>query len=798
MDPEAKREIALEIAHVLFIDTVGYSKLLVSEQRELLDELNRVVRNTNCFRAAESSGQLIRLPTGDGMALVFLDSPEAPVQCACEISRALKGSSRLPLRMGIHSGPVSRVLDVNDRSNAAGAGINIAQRVMSCGDARHILLSKRAAEDLVEYGDWRNYLHEIGECAFKHGTKITLVNFYDDEVGNPQLPIRYQEYNLQAVHERERGIGFFRQYRLALLLGLMVVAGVGGYLAYARHSTDSQLKSIPEKSIAVLPFANLSDDKQNAYFADGVQDEILTALARVADLKVISRTSVMQYKIDVRRNLREIAKALGVAHVLEGSVQRADGRVRVSAQLIDARTDAHLWAEHYDRELADVFRIESEVAEQIASQLKTRLSPREQAAIQEPPTSNVAAYDLYIQAKGLIESAVNVRAGENLMDAAYLLEEAVARDPTFLLGHCRLASVHDLIYLASVDHTAARLDAAQKEVDAALRLRPDSGEAHLALAEHLYCGYLDYDRAREELIIAREALPNEPRVFELTGYIDRRQGRWAESLHNLERALDLDPRNSYYLQQIARSFDYQRRFAEEGAILDRALAIVPKDTGVPIQKALIDLESRADSKPLHSVIDTVVRENPKAAEGLVENWLYLALCERDRDAANRALAVMPDKGYTNEGFAFPKSWYQALVARALGDPSTERTAFASARSEAEKIVREQPHYAPALCVLGMIDAGLRRKSEAIREGEHASELLPVSKDSINGSLLMQYLAVIYAWSGEKDLAIDQLAATARTPSPVNYGDLQLHPFWDSLRGDPRFEKVVASLAPTGH
>ncbi len=805
MGPETKKEIELEIAHVLFIDTVGYSKLLVSEQRELLDELNRVVRSTNSFRTAESSGQLIRLPTGDGMALVFLDSPAAPAQCACEISQALKSSSRLPLRMGIHSGPVSRVVDVNDRSNAAGAGINIAQRVMSCGDAGHILLSQRAADDLVEYGQWRGYLHEIGECAFKHGTKISLVNFYNNEVGNPELPARYQEYKRQVSQKQMRGADFFRRHKLALVAAMMAAAGiaVAGYVALVRPLSHSWFASeipstvtrIPVKSIAVLPFANLSDDKQNAYFADGVQDEILTALAKVADLKVISRTSVMQYKVDVQRNLREIAKALGVAHVLEGTVQRADSHVRVSAQLIDARTDAHLWAEHYDRELADVFEIESEVAGQIVSQLKARLSPEEKAAIEERPTSNVAAYDLYIQAKALMASAVTVRAGENLMDAARLLEEAVARDPEFLLGYCRLASVHDQIYLASVDHTPERLAAAQKAVDAALRLRPDSGEAHLALAEHLYCGYLSYDRAREELVIARKRLPNEPRVFELAGYIDRRQGRWPESLHHLERALELDPRNSYYLQQIARSFDYQRRFAEEAAILDRALTIVPQDTGVRIQRAYIDLESRADSRSLHSLIDTILLENPPAAEGLVEQWLYLALCERDHDASNRVLAAMPDRGYSNEGFAFPKSWSEALVARARGDTSTEQAAFARARAEVEKTVREQPQFAQALCVLGMIDAGLGRKTEAIREGQHASELLPVNKESINGSLLMQYLAVIYAWTGEKDLALDQLAATARIPSPVNYGDLQLHPFWDSLRGDSRFEKIVATLAP---
>jgi TolB-like protein/Tfp pilus assembly protein PilF len=602
-----------------------------------------------------------------------------------------------------------------------------------------------------------------------------------------------------------RSVANTRRVWTLAALGLLVASlAIAGYWFWHPWKAGASLGApapatvdlpIPEKSIAVLPFENLSEDKQNAYFTDGVQDEILTDLAKVADLKVISRTSVMQYKVDVQRNLREIAKALGVAHILEGSVQRVGGHVRVSAQLIDARTDAHLWAEHYDRELADVFAIESEVAEQIVFQLKARLSPREKAAIQERPTSNVAAYDLYIQAKSLMASAVYVRVGQNLIDAAQLLEEAVARDPAFLLGYCRLASVHDQIYLAGIDHTPARLAAAQRAVDAALHLRPDSAEAHLALANHLYCGYLDYDRAREELVVARNGLPNEPRVFELSGYIDRRQGRWDESTHDLERALALDPRNFFILQQIARSFDYLRRFADEAAILDRALAIVPNDIGVRVQRAEIALFWRADSKPLHSVIETIIRENPKAAEGLVDQWLYLALCERDYAAADRALSVMPEDGYASEGFAFSKSWCKAVVARARGDTLTEQTAFTAARAQVEKKVREQPEYAQALCVLGMIDAGLGRKAEAIREGRRASELLPVSKESIHGSLLMQYLAVIYTWTGEKDLAFDQLAATARIPSSVTYGDLALHPFWDSLRADPRFEKLVASLAP---
>ncbi len=799
MDAEPKTELELEIAHVLFIDTVGYSRLSIGEQKEWLDTLNRLVRSTDRFRTAESAGKLIRLPTGDGMALVFSDSPESPAQCAVEISKALKASPQLSLRMGIHSGPVSRLIDVNDRSNAAGAGINIAQRVMSCGDARHILLSKHAAEDLIEYGAWRPYLHEIGECAFKHGTKVTLVNFYNDQIGNPELPIRFQEYNRESTHKVGRVVEFYRRYKLALLAAIVLIL-VGSAVFIGPRARFKPAKStialpIPEKSIAVLPFENLTDDKKNAYFADGVQDEILTALAKVADLKVISRTSVMQYKVGARRNLRDIAGALGVAHVLEGSVQRAGDHVRVSAQLIDARTDAHLWADHYDRELADIFAIETEVAERIVSQLQARLSPREKAAIQEWPTSDVAAHDLYIRAKTLMARAVYVRTADNLMDAIRLLEEAVTRDPKFLLGYCYLASAHDQIYLAGIDHTPARLAAAQKAVDAALSLRPESGEAHLSLAEHVYCAYLDYARALEELGIARKALPNEPRVFELTSYIDRRQSRWPESLESLKRALELDPRNSYYLQQLARSFDYLRRFAEEAATLDRALAIVPKDTGVRIQRAAIELESRADSKPMHSVIDVVLRENPQSAEDFADLWFYVAFCERDFDAAGRALAAMPETGYTNEGFAFPKSWYEALIARARGDASTTASALARARAVVEKTVREQPEYAQALSLLGMIDAGLGRNAEAIREGERAIELLPVSKESINGSLVMQYLAIIYTWTGEKDRALAQIAATARIPSPLTYGELQLNPSWDPLRGDPQFEKIVASLAP---
>jgi adenylate cyclase len=390
-----KTKLRLEIAHVLFIDIVGYSKLLLKQQSELLRELNEVVSGTNEFREADSAGKLIRLPTGDGMALVFRTDPEAPAQCAMEIARALKSHPAIQLRMGIHSGPVNEVVDVNQRANIAGAGINMAQRVMDCGDAGHILLSKHVAEDIEQDDRWRPLLHDLGTCEVKHGVRVGVTNLYSDEVGNPQLPKKFQ--TLQKHRSRVR----WAEVAIALLV---VGAIAAAFLFVLRRPTRSAL-TLAEKSVAVLPFENLSEEKANAFFADGVQDEILTNLARIADLKVISRTSVMQYKTGLQRNLREIAQQLGVAHVVEGSVQRAANKVRVIAQLIDARNDAHLWAQTYDRDLADVFAIQSEIAKAIADQLQAKLSPNEKKAIEQPPTTDLAAFDLYSRAKSLLLTA---------------------------------------------------------------------------------------------------------------------------------------------------------------------------------------------------------------------------------------------------------------------------------------------------------------------------------------------------------------------------------------------------------
>ena len=793
MSAESKPDLPLEIAHVLLMDVVGYSKMLVNEQIECLQELNQIVRGTDTFRKAEESGKLIRLPTGDGMALLFFRSPEEPVQCALEICRELKKHPHIQVRMGVHSGPVSQVKDVNETPNIAGAGINVAQRVMDCGDAGHILLSKHVADDLTEYRHWQPFLRDLGECEVKHGLRLHVFNLCKDEIGNPNVPekLKRRRWKSDAAIKPFPAGPWLKG---ALIVALLVAAVAGG-LSIFRHRPLRTLP--PDKSIAVLPFENLSDEKENAFFAEGVQDEILTDLARVADLKVISRTSVMQYGANTKRNLRDIAQALGVAHILEGSVQRAGDRVRVSAQLIDARSDTQVWANKYERALEDVFAIQSEVAEKIVDGLKSKLSPSEKAAIERPPTNDLAAYDLYVQGKTLIANAVFTEdpSKEKLLEAVQLLDQAVKRDPSFFLAYYQLAHAHDQIYQFGFDHTPARLALAGAAIQTLRRLRPDSGETHLAMAKHLYWGYLDYDRARAELEAAHRALPNDVWPLLLTGYIDRRQGRWKESTWNMERALELDPQNLLVLHQMSLTYECLRHYSEMADLLDRALALAPDQIILRGQRAFVDLNWRADPKPLHSTIDLILREKPNGASQIADQWLYLALCERDPDTAARALALLPPDGCNRDGFPFPVAWCESLVARAKGNLDSAHAALIKARAELDEIVRDQPNYAKALCAIGIIDAALGRDKEAIAEGQRAVDLLPVSKDAIDGALLVQHLAIIYAWSGRKNAALDQLEAAAKLPGYLSYGQLRLHPYWEPLRGDPRFDRIVASLAP---
>jgi serine/threonine protein kinase/tetratricopeptide (TPR) repeat protein len=550
----------------------------------------------------------------------------------------------------------------------------------------------------------------------------------------------------------------------------------------------------PTTGIAVLPFENLSNDREDALFADGVQDDLLTKLGKIASLKVISRTSVMEYR--GKRNTREIGNALRISHVLEGSVRKTGAWLHINVQLIDARSDSHIWAEQYDRDLKDVFLIQSEIAQKIAEQLHAKISPAEKLAINRPPTADLTAFDLYNRAKNLLPMTSFSSARANLLQAVDLLDEAVRHDPSFFQAYYQLAHAHDLLHSLGFDHTPTRLALAEAAVQKAFDLRPDAGEAHLARAEHLYRGYLDYHGALAELAAASKTLLNEPEVFELRGYIARRQGRQEEALRNLQRALDLDPRNILTLQQTALSYAVLRRYADEAAVLDRALAVQPTDIDAKIARALVELDWKADTQPLHKLINEMRGENSAGTESVSESWLYCALAEHDPAAAGNALLVSSENfALTDDVIQFTHSFLEGAIARMSKDEGKAKSAFSAARFEQQKIIQAQSNYAPPLCVLGLIDAALGRKQEALREGWRAAQLLPVETDALNGAGIMKYLAMISAWAGDKDLACKQLAAATSYPSTLSYGQLKLLPFWDPLRGDPRFEKIVASLAP---
>jgi len=568
--------------------------------------------------------------------------------------------------------------------------------------------------------------------------------------------------------------------------------------AAGQRRSEAATSTLPAKSIAVLPFENLSEEKANAFFADGVQDEILTALSKIADLKVISRSSVMHYRSGVERNPRRIGEELGVAHVLEGSVQRAGNRIRVNAQLIDARNDAHLWAQTYDRDLSDVFAIQSEIAKTIADQLQAKLSPQEQSAIQRPPTTDIAAFDLYTRARNLWLTAFASSTGkDDLLQAADLLNQAVKRDPSFFDAWCQLALTEVNIHFLGWDHSPARLAKAEAAVQTAGRLRPDAGETHVARGRLRYFRYLDYQGALAELELARRSIPNDPWVVLLKGYIERRQGRWDESIRDQERGIELDPRNTHALQQLAITYEAMRRYAEAKAVLARALAFDPNDALTRAFDAFVDLDWKADTWPLHQVIDSVRATNAAAVPTVANFWLVCALAERDAVAARDALMASganPINGIS-ENMNFSRPFMEGLVARLMHDEDKARASFITARTQQEKTIQAQPDYAPAVCMLGLIDAALGQKEEALREGQRAVALLPLEKDAFGGTEMVKYLSVTAAWVGDKDLACRQLVIATSQPSVLSYGQLKLLPFWDPLRGDPRFEKIVNSLAP---
>jgi TolB-like protein len=771
--------LRFEIGHVLFIDIVGYSNLLTNEQRELLRKLNNIVRATKEFRTADSSGKLLRLPTGDGMALAFFTSPDAPVRCALEIAQALKDGPKLPVRMGIHSGPVDPISDVDERPNIAGAGINMAQRVMDCGDAGHILLSKRAADDLAQYAEWRPRLHELGEVEVKHGQRIGVTNFYFDGIGNPALPEKLKH----AARAKRR-----RTVLWLALMSLLLIAASAGWLLFQRARSKAALAA-PDKSIAILPLENLSDDKENAFFADGIHEDILTTLGKIRDLKVISRTSVMEYR-GATRNLRDIAKALGVANVLEGSVRRSGNRVLVNVQLIDARNDRHIWAERYDRTLADSIGLQGELATQIASALQAHLAPEEKATLETKPTDNPEAYALYL--KGL--------STDDEIAATQLFEQAIALDPNFALARTRLSITNT--FLAEPDANKERIAKARHEAEEALRLSPSLAEAHLALGIHLFLSEKNYTTALNELSIAAARSPNNPRVLRWMSKIYRRQGRWRESLALMERQLDLDPLDVAALWEAGIEYVLVRDWSAATATYKRWLDIEPDSAGAKIPLAWLEVYRNGNVAAAREILSQIPAGIDPDGD-VSEARFNLCMLQRDFTAAAQVLANFPEKrsGFVN---TWLKTFFEGQLALARGDAKTAQEIFAASAAKLEPWARDHPTILDAGDLLALIYALMGRKEEAIAQALRVVELEPESQDAFWGAGHQANLALVCARTGENDKAVPLIERLLSTPGPIGafggpetmtLANLRLGWLWDPLRQDPRFQKIVGGPEP---
>lgn len=550
--------------------------------------------------------------------------------------------------------------------------------------------------------------------------------------------------------------------------------------------------------IAVLPFTNLDGNKENDVLVDGLQDDILTKLAKVADLKVISRTSVMRYR--GARNMKEIRVGLHVSHVLEGSVRREGDSIHLNAQLIDTQTDEHVWAEHYDRPVNDIFAIQTDLAQKLTSQLHAKLSVGEKAALEAQPTKDLKAFNLYSEAARLIDEyetgGPEKEQKEAYLRAMTLLDEAITRDPDFVLAYCRTAEVHIEFYFQGFDRSSRRLELAKSAIDSAFRLQPDSGEAHLALALYYYHDFFDYDRARDELEIARRSLPNNARIFQTSALIDRRQNRWHDGVRNLNYALALDPENEIIIRENSQFYLFLREYGKARQMLDRLAALHPDKDHQWID-AMVDLWLRADTRALDARIQ---RKAETGAEISFER-LRLAVWDRNIAAAQQALVrlrVLDEDSLslrTEGGLNLSLAYIEGLISRMKGDAASAYSAFARAHRQQEATMELQPKKGSAFCVLGVIDAALGRKEDALREGRRALELSPPEKDSLDAADVVYYYAVICAWVGERDLALEQLQASAKMPAGVSYAEICLDPHWDPLRSDLRFEKIVASLAP---
>src|SRR5438874_2129325 len=789
MTSERSPDAKFEIGHLLFIDIVGYSKLLINEQSEQIRTLKEIVRGAEQFRLAQAEGKLLRLPTGDGGALVFRNSLEAPVLCSMEITRALKDYPKLLVRMGIHSGPVNEITDLNEQANIAGAGINIAKRVMDCGDAGHILLSKHVAEDLEQYPQWRSLLHELGDCEMKHGVRVGLVNLYGDEIGTPEVPKK-----LKVLKHRTRT----RWTAIATALPLLA-AIIAAFVIVSKKSPKSA-STISEKSIAVLPFQNQSEDKANSYFADGIQDEILMRLSRIADLKVISRTSTQHYK-SAPENLPEIAKQLGVAHILEGSVQKANDAVRVNVQLIKAANDSHLWADTFDRKLTDIFSVESEVAKAIADQLRAKLTGQEEQVITAKPTDNPEAYDAYL--RGLAYTLKPVaNTPVNALGAQKYLRDAVKLDPKFALAWALLSTTESKSYITlSLQPTVALREEARQAAETALTLQPNLGEAVLAKGDYHYACLKDYDTAVRYFEQARPLLPNSSRIPESLAYVARRRGQWDRSEAYFNEAERLDPRNAYMLSQHAQSYLVLRRFPEALRKLDQVLNITPDDVDTLVAKGVIaqaegDLpRAAALLAPLHPNADDT---------SAFETQVYQSILERHpAPAISRLQEILakpdPALGFYNGELRCLLGWAQEVG----GEHAAAQETWRQARSELESFLKEQPDNIALIGDMALTNIALGDKAAALALAQKATATSPLEKDALDGSGALDFLARVLAQAGEPDRAITAIQKLLSIPSggsfaagiPLTPALLRLDPMFDPLRNDPRFQKLAASEAP---
>ena len=799
LSPESASDVKFEIGHVLFIDIVGYSKLLITEQSERLETLKKIVRGTEQFRTGEAEGKLLRLPTGDGGALVFRTTPEAPLLCALEISKGLKSHPELEVRMGIHSGPVNEVTDLNEQANIAGAGINIAQRVMDCGDADHILLSRHVAEDLEHYPRWRPYLHPLGEVEIKHGDRISVVNFYQDELGNPAVPKKFASSVAAAKTTTSRidksGL-CLRRWIMGGLIGTALVFGALLLLKHQRQSPTNAVNgpqtvalSVPEKSIAVLPFENLSDDKSNAYFADGIQDEILTKLASIADLKVISRTSTAKYK-SKPEDLKTVSQQLGVANVVEGTVQRAADKVRVNVQLIDARADAHLWAKSFDGDVKDVFAVESEVSQEIADALQAKLSPNESNALATAPTKDPEAYDLFLKGEYEEREAENSLKAEPFDRAAIFYQQALDRDPNFALAAARLAESRILRHWFVTRH--AENDPALVEIksliDRALTLAPNLAEAHIALGSFYYYVKHQYEDALKEFGRALEVQPNNIRAFELSAYVYRRQGRWKLSLDQLAKCEERDPQDASLAGNIAATYASVRMWPAAKRASSHSLVLDPHNL-IGIRVLILScLNGQGDFNEVKRLLFPGQRATNFITLDISATEAYVHVLDRDFAGARKT----SETEATNPEENLSRLMALVVIHLLANDAASATDEIDKARGFVEAQLRARPNET-SLIQLAWINLALRNNAEALRLATQAAQAAPVEKDALLGAAILTGLAQIQARAGEPAAAVKTLQRLLAMPagSCVSIAQLKIDPIWDPIRNDPGFQQLLA-------